>query len=187
MQQPYLETFICEKLLDMIELIPFQKIKVTEFVKFAGISRSSFYVYFDSVYSAVQKIEDDFIEGLTEDGHIILPQPSAHADESNMDPRLLSKVEYLHKNLRMIRILTGENGDPTFQVRMANRTWRLIHKQYAHKSHISEARRKMMCSYLCGGQLNLLRWYANHEEETSMYEMGILLEQLTLQTLSLME
>lgn len=40
---------------------------------------------------------------------------------------------------------------------------------------------------MCGGQLNLYRWYANHENEISIYEMGALLEKLTSKVLSLME
>lgn len=67
------EKLICEKLLDILEITPFQTIKVTEFVRFAGISRSCFYLYFDSIYSVVQKLEDDFIEGLTEENQVIIP------------------------------------------------------------------------------------------------------------------
>lgn len=191
MRQPYLETFICEKLLDMIELVPFQQIKVTEFVKFAGISRSAFYVYFDSIYSVIQKIEDDFMAGLIGESHFVFLRASDFFTSSenggNIDPNLLHNIEYIRKNLRMIRILTGENGDPAFEVRMANRTWRILHNHYAHKSHVNEAKKRLMCAYLCGGHLNLLRWYANHEDEISIYEMGTLLEELTMKLLSLME
>lgn len=185
-RQAVLENLICEKLLDMIETTPFQKIKVTEFVQFAGISRSSFYVYFDSIYSVVQKMEDDFIEGLTESNHMLPSHLLTHSSRS-IHPNTIVKVEYIRKNLRMIRILTGENGDPAFHVRMANRTWRIFKQQYAERSKLPDAEKKLICEYMCGGQLNLYRWYANHENEISIYEMGVLLEKLTAKVLSLME
>lgn len=185
-RQAVSEKLICDKFLDMIETTPFQKIKVTEFVQFAGISRSSFYVYFDSIYSVVQKMEDDFIEGLTEDNRMVLPRLSDYSSNV-IDPNTIVKVEYIRQNLRMIRILTGENGDPAFQARMANRTWRIFKKQYAGRSKLSEAQKKLICEYMCGGQLNLYRWYANHENEISIYEMGALLEKRTSKVLSLME
>ena len=180
------EKLICEKLLDILEITPFQTIKVTEFVRFAGISRSCFYLYFDSTYSVVQKLEDDFIEGLTEENQVIIPHFSDYSS-NRIDPRTIEKVEYIRQNIRTIRILTGENGDPSFQMRMANRTWRIFRKQFAHCTKLSESQKKLVCEYMCGGQMNLYRWYANNENEISIYEVGTLLEKLTSKILSLLE
>lgn len=185
-RQSVSEELICERLLDMIETVPFQKIKVTEFARFANISRSSFYVYFDSIYAVVQKIEDDFIEGLTNENCILLPRTSRRSLNA-IESSTIVKVEYIRKNLRMLCILTGKNGDPAFQARMANRTWRIFKQQYADKSKLSNEEKKLICEYMCGGQLNLYRWYANHENEISIYEMGALLENLTIKVLSLLE
>lgn len=185
-RQAVSERLIEEKLLDMMETTPFQKIKVTEFAAFAGISRSSFYVYFDSIYSVVQKMEDDFIDGLTEDSQTVLPRLSDYSS-NGIDPNTIVKVEYIRRNMRMIRILTSENGDPLFQARMTNRTWRIFKQQYAAQKKFSEAQKKLICEYMCGGQLNLYRWYVNHPDEVSVYEMGMLLERLTSKILSLLE
>ena len=184
-RQQVSEILIEEKLLDMMKTTPFQKIKVTEFVEFAGISRSSFYVYFDSIYSVIQKMEDDFISGLTDEDEMSVPISEGDYT-GGFDPKTIAKVEYIRNNLRMIQILTGENGDPLFQARMANRTWRIFRKRYANRSKLPESQQKLICEYMCGGQLNLYRWYANHAEETTIYEMGILLEKLTSRVLSLL-
>ena len=185
-RQPVSEKLIEEKLLDMMETTPFQKIRVTEFVAFAGISRSSFYVYFDSIYSVVQKMEDDFVDGLTEDSQTVLPRLSDYSS-NGINPNTIIKVEYIRQNMRMIRILTSENGDPLFQARMTNRTWRIFRQQYASQKKFSEAEKKLICEYMCGGQLNLYRWYVNHPDAISVYEMGSLLDKLTSKILSLLE
>ena len=184
-RQPVSETLICEKLLDMMETIPFQRIKVTEFVKYAGISRSAFYVYFDSIYAVVQKIEDDFISGLTVEDEVLFPDAKTYrADKPS--PHTIAKAEYIKKNLQLVRILTGKNGDPAFQARMANRSWRIFQKKTAGLTKLSDPEKKLLSEYMTGGQFNLYRWYATHESEISVYEMAILLERITAQVLQLL-
>jgi AcrR family transcriptional regulator len=57
------ETIIIEKFLELMRQKSCFKIKVTELIKLANISRSSFYDYFDSIYDVIQSIEDNFILG----------------------------------------------------------------------------------------------------------------------------
>ena len=185
-RQPALEALICEKLLDKIETTPFHRIKVTDFVKFAEISRSSFYMHFDSIYSVVQKIEDDFLSGLTDEDEA-LRQPIHDREATKPTPFTLMKVEYIRRNQRLLRILTGPNGDPAFQARMTNRIWRMFKKRYENCVKLTEPEKKLVCEYLCGGQLNFYRWYASHENEISVYDMGLLLDKLLNRILSMLE
>jgi AcrR family transcriptional regulator len=45
------EAYICAKFLDLVETKPFYTIKVKELAEYASISRSTFYLYFDSIYA----------------------------------------------------------------------------------------------------------------------------------------
>ena len=127
-------------------------------------------------------MEDDFVDGLSAEDETVVPMAS---DFSSMgiSPATIAKAEYIRTNLRMIRILTGDNGDPMFQARMANRTWRIFSQRFTG-AKVSEPEKKLICEYMSGGQLNLLRWYASHTDEMSVYEMAMLLEKLTARVLS---
>ena len=185
-KQSAIEQLICNKLLEMIETKPFQKIKVTEFVEFCGISRSSFYLYFDSIYAAVQKIEDDFIDGLTNEEDMS-GNDLKSSRKTAVNPATLKKAEYISNNIKVIKALTGPNGDPSFIARVSNRTWRIFKKRYENDTFHTETEKKEICEYMCGGQVNLFHWYVNHQEETSVYEFAIMLDRITSTVLTMVE
>ena len=54
-------------LIALMEEKPLDKIKVTELTQRAGISRSTFYSYYDSVYDVLQDIEDDFLSHIVDE------------------------------------------------------------------------------------------------------------------------
>lgn len=170
------EELICQKLIEMMETTPIYKIKVTNFVEFAGISRSSFYVYFDSIYAVLQKIEDDFFDGLSSEEYLLV-MDSYSGKAGTMNPVLIRKVEYLKNNIDLLRVLTGPNGDPSYQARLANRTWRLFKEK--HKNcKAPKAQMRLACEYMCGGQWNLYRYWTTHEDQLDVYEMADMLERL---------
>ena len=105
------ETLICEKLIEMMEDTSFFDIKVTDFVKFAGVSRSMFYLYFNSLYDVLQKIEDDFIDGLLSEKEVV--SSTKIKRDNKIDSTIIAKTEYIKKNKKILRVLTGKNGDPS--------------------------------------------------------------------------
>lgn len=171
------EDLICRKLIEMMETTPIHKIKVTNFVEFAGISRSSFYVYFDSIYSVLQKVEDDFFDGLLDEEYASV-MDGAPTERGRVNGIMIKKVEYLNRQRDLIRALTGPNGDPAFQARMVNRTWRIFQKKYANAG-ASREQLKMACEYMCGGQWSLYRYWITHEDDLDIYEMADMLERLS--------
>jgi len=173
------ESFICERLLDMMEDTQLHKIKVTEFVVFAEISRSTFYLYFNSIYDVIQKIEDDFIGGMIkEDEPVTLDFSSLKSTEPSAST--IAKAEYVRNNIRTLRILMGENGDPSFQPRVINRTRRLYQKHFANSKR-SDIEKQMIFEYLANGQWGLFKWWTLHKDTTSVYKMASMLEELSLQ------
>ena len=166
------EDYIAEKLVDMMEETPFQKIKVTNFVQFADISRSTFYMYFDSIYDVMQKIQDDFINNWVAEDELNLAalkriNKSWNA-EKQLDFMFKRSIEHLKKNLRLYRILCSRNGDPSFQSRLINRSRRVFLKLIREsKNNFTPAQEKMLSYYWAGGQWNIIQCWANNSDEIS--------------------
>lgn len=169
-----MEQFICQKLLDMMEERPYDRIKVTELVKYAGIGRSTFYSHFDSIYAVVQKIEDDFLVGL--------PDEITCTRETVNDRRTrLGYFNHLKDNKRVYRILNGPNRDPSFRIRLMNRTRRILltHVASPTKTPHEAAEQRILCEFLQGGYEHMITWWLEHADEFSAHEMVVLTETLS--------
>ncbi len=120
MAKKNVEDVICATFLDMAEKTSVFKIKVKDLCEQAEVNRNSFYVNFDSIYAVLQKIEDDFFDGLAEESSLAHPQKitRTYLQKTIMASVLVSR--YLDKNEKVCRILLGENGDMAFQIRLMN-------------------------------------------------------------------
>jgi len=164
-------TLICDTLIEMMETQPFEKIKVTELIKIAGIGRSTFYDHFDSIFAAIQFIEDNFMAGLLTEESI--------SNKLATDSEIFDGHKYIRDNMRIYRALCGPNGDPAFQARLTNRIKRL----YKRKLESLPSRRTytetcMISEYAAGGIWSLYKWWAFHEEEVSIVEVKKLTQEL---------
>lgn len=156
------EGSVCEALLDMLEETPFGKVTVTALAKRADVSRSAFYAHFDSIYGVAQKIEDDFIAGLD-----AAEDPSREELlERGQYALPLDKSGYLRRNLRVFRLLVGENGEPSFRYRVGNHVKQMT-ERLLDSAHIAleATERQLLVNYITGGQLAAVRWLATHEDE----------------------
>lgn len=169
-----MENMICEKLLDLMEKKPLYTIKVTEFVKYIGISRSTFYIYFDSIYSVVQTIEDTYMADLCAPEEWSFPQRvNAISDQAERLTR--SETRHLIRNIRTFRILSSPNGDPSFEAKIVQYIKRcvrcmLLAGQMPSDSQVNE---ELLVEYYVGGQWALLKYLVNHIDAISANEVII--------------
>lgn len=162
------EEYICSKLLEMIQTTPFTKLKVTEFTRFANISRSSFYNYFDSLDDVIQKLEDDLFDGLDDEHSIDILEI-----KSGNSPKLINALSFINERLETYRLLTSENGDPYFQIRLANRSSKILEK-WAKQSNtkLSESQLKMVIEHISGGRWQMYLWWANNPDKITLEEVA---------------
>lgn len=109
------EQLICSKLIEMMQKEPFYKIHVTDLVRELDIGRSTFYTYFDSIFSVLQKIEDDIFkhfEKKDDSIHQVITSPDKLTEYISM-----FSITTLKEDAFAISVLLGENGDPAFQAR----------------------------------------------------------------------
>jgi DNA-binding transcriptional ArsR family regulator len=165
---------ICEKLIEMMQQKPCFEIKVTELVKYANISRSSFYNHFNSIYDVVQKIEDDFMAGLPDEGLIFL----SGIKDGNYDA-LLSRLNYLKENISILRALLGPNGDPTFMSKLVYQTDKTLKKRSKQATiRLSDVEIKLIIENISGGTWQMYKWWVFHEDEISVEDLTKLIRKI---------
>lgn len=166
------EEAICDALLDLMEEQPLRTIKVTKLVERAGVSRSTFYAYFDCIEDVVQRIEDDYFEhGPSEE-----PPLTYTLD----DAQWRRYMQVMSQNLRTYGILTGPNGDPAFTARLEERD-RMLMEGSAPQSDSdrhSSVEREVVHEFVHGGKMRAARWWAEHSDEISTNDFSDIMAKL---------
>lgn len=159
------EAYICDKFLDLVENEPFYQIKVKQLVEYAGISRSTFYTYFDSIYDVVQKLEDDFLEGF-------YPEDIAFSVLIKNDlSKALEQIEYVKRHARTLRLLCGPNGDSGFIGRIERAIKKLAEHAFEEiDSSLAPHQREILAAYIAGGTLNATWTIARQGENYSVLD-----------------
>ena len=164
------EEIICAKFLEMLDSTPYTKIKASDLAKTAGISRSSFYFYFDSISAVLRHLEDEFVAGLPDDEAVIRSYIAHEHHGKSLAQSTTLAAEYWGKNLDVFRILSGPNGDPSFQQRLHVRTCRILDKFFG--ASVPNIRKQLLAEAMSAAQWAMYRWWANHPKEVTIEELA---------------
>lgn len=165
------EQQICETLIDLMEETPFSKIKVTELTRRAGVSRSTFYSYYDSIFDVVQAIEDDFL------CHIIDEKDVGTDNDMSV---VSANFSYVRDHLRVFQILLGPNGDPSFTARFGNRSKRILASiADDSRSDLTQTQLTILDEFSMAGKLRVFQWWAQHKNDVSVNEIIDMLDRVT--------
>lgn len=165
------EQQICETLIDIMEDTPLSKIKVTELTRQAGVSRSTFYNYYDSIFEVVQAIEDDFLS------HIVDEKDVGTDNDADV---VAANFSYVRDHLRVFQILLGPNGDPSFTARFGNRSKRILASIAGDsRSNLTETQLAILDEFAMAGKLRVFQWWAQHKNDVSVNEIIDMLDRVT--------
>ena len=180
----YTEVLICEKLIEMMQKKSYMDIKVTELVKYANISRSAFYVHFDSIFGVIQKIEDDFIANIMD-----RTATTVLTSDNKVSDSTVAILQYIKENLNIYRALCGPHGDPSFQPRLSSSfSERFAAKLSKHANRkLPKAQVRLIYENISGGRWSMYKWWAFHEDEVTVEEMAELCSRINSQLLSLLD
>jgi len=158
------EQLIQNTLLDMMENKSFFSVKVVELVEKAGISRGLFYVYFDSIYDVLQKIEDDYLEGLPGEQRVLNGvRDRAGEDEGGQGEFKRKSYQFAQDNMRVYRLLSGPNGDPSFYHKLKNRVIRITREAVGEgATKRDDNYKKLAAAFLAGGNVAVFDWWAHN-------------------------
>ncbi len=110
---------IADAYIALMQSKTYDRITVREIIDRAEITRSTFYAYFDDIYSLLEHIESSFLSGISFDysqtGH-------AKSDGENYPTAMVNNLSGLFNYCKLHRdtvlALTGEHGDPLFGPRI---------------------------------------------------------------------
>lgn len=165
-----IEEKVCDTLVDMMEEMPFDKIRVTALADRAGISRSSFYVHYQSTYDVLQQVEEMVIDEIITDTTV---------PANIRQKELVAITGRICRNIHYFEVLTGENGSPSFYARLAKRN-RSTLDQIAKElnSPASDIMLEAINEFTLAGKIRLLQWFAEKESVLSVNDMAAILGKL---------
>lgn len=118
---------------DLLETKEFDKIRVSDITRHMDIARSTFYAYFDDTYDVIEKLEDEFLDGMpgpdsSESGNPLQPLGDSGLEKkcSQID-WYFNWLDYVVEHKRLLAALTGPNGNPQFPHKLRSRVrelWR---------------------------------------------------------------
>lgn len=153
--------------LNMVKTMPVEDIKVKELVSLAGVSRSSFYVYYDSVWDVLQEIEEEFWNSAYN-----IKRPALEQNQpDNNDAVAHEIIDYLKEHSDVMEAMTAREGDAAYLS-----TWmKGIRQQIALWSGEApgsiSARTTLLTEFTAGGIQRMLSYWSSHRDEISEQEL----------------
>lgn len=146
---------IRRQVLEMLHSTHIHDIQVKAVTGALGISRSTFYLYYDSVYAVLQDIEDGYFAGLEAANAGFWNYPLREEYMSTPHPVLLNILHYLRENREISNTLRGPFGEPLFQVRAKKCLQQNLCPQALMQAYYPEDT-ELCVSYLMGGHLEVI-------------------------------
>lgn len=167
------------QLLTMMRKSSITSIKVSHLVDSLGICRSTFYLYYSSIYDVLQQIEDDFITefeaAFTKDRQRFTGNYDKYADIPL--PSMVAGLNYVKSSEPVFSVLWGRYGDKVFQRRVMNLIANQKSLHMVSKQKNPELEELHFAFILEGWKAVILSWLKN-TDSVSSEEMAMLLCQI---------
>ena len=166
------EQFICDKLMEVLKVKSYDKIKVSEFAAYAKISRSTFYFYYDSIDAVMDYMEDKFIGILADPANLAAGLASGMPKGQRAGIEVVQETcRKMYKYLSEFKVLSGPNGRPQFQRKLYARILQ-INTTYYGVANVPKHYLEVTSEFFAGAQWRIFRWWAEHDREVSASEMA---------------
>ena len=168
---------IQKQVLEALKTTGIHNIQVKALTDAIGISRSTFYIYYDSVYSVLQDIEDEYFKGLQAANATFWYYPLKQEYMSEPHPILLNVMKFLQENKDVSTTLRGPYGEVMFQLRCRKVLQQSLCPDALMKVYYPEDT-DLHISYIMGGHIEVLQSWLNSEEPAPAEEIAVKLYRL---------
>lgn len=151
----------------LLATTPVNKMKVSQVVKVAGVSRGSFYNHYESIYDLLEDVEFQLLDGIPKTSQI----QQVLRNKDIVREELIKKLAYIQENLTLIRLLTGKNGDPYFQYQL-DKFFRPFVQEFEQTKSSQPLKMILTNVALDGARMSIIRWWANHPTGASIEQMA---------------
>lgn len=152
-----------------METTDIPEISITSICREAGVSRSTFYRYFESVDDVVKQMEDELIASLRRVSRFDKSKTSSSPLFGNSTADII-RAEILYEHAPFIRVVTGIHGDPSFSKKAVNLIRENMAKTYG-TSIEGIPHSDFMMQFIMAGSFNLISYWLNEHPEISPEEM----------------
>ena len=153
---------IQKQVLEMLKTTDIHSIQVKALADAIGISRSTFYIYYDSAYSVLQDIEDEYFSGLQAANATFWYYPLKKEYMSEPHPILLNVLKFLEKHRDVSNTLRGPHGEVMFQLRCRKVLQQSLCPEPLMKVYYPEDT-DLRISYIMGGHIEVLQtWLSDN-------------------------
>ena len=151
---------------------PIEKITVRQVSELAGVTRSTFYAYYDSVYAVLEAIEDELQEGL---GTYFEQYSGGILERAALKPydSSVKWFEYCHEHREYLLILLGPSGDPSFEYKLRKRLKVDINRMMDEDGMLNDNLRKYVVEYVVGATLSLMYFWLENDDSLSAEEIAV--------------
>ena len=129
-------------------------ISIKEVIAEAGVSRSSFYRYFDSIRDVISKAEDRYLAEILESNQMSKMSMRVSKDGAIWDS-LVPQIMTVKKQRDFIIAVNGPFGDLDYQCRMRE-AYRAHYEEVFATQGLSEEEAELVVSYLYAGHREFL-------------------------------
>lgn len=163
---------IRRQVLESLKTTDIHNIQVKAITDAIGISRSTFYIYYDSVYSVLQEIEDEYFKGLQAANSTFWYYPLKQEYMSQPHPILLNVLEFIKEHREVSSTLRGPYGEVMFQLRCRKVLQQSLCPDALMKVYYPEDT-DLHISYIMGGHIEVLHSWLNCENPAPAEEIAV--------------
>lgn len=155
---------------------PLEKISMRQIADLAGVTRSTVYVYFDSVYDILEVIEQElqagfgtYFESYSDD----MKNSSGIETENTQiyEESMERWFAFCKENRNYLVILLGPNGDPSFEYKLRKKLKIDLNRMMDEDGMLNDHIRKYALEYLAGAIISLVRYWLECDDDVSVEEI----------------
>lgn len=164
---------IREELIEQLSSKSIESIKVKDISKKLGISRSTFYVYYDSIYSVLEELEEEYITEFRNINELFLHYPLSDKYFKEPHPLMVKTLEYMLKNSKLTLVLLGPYGDMTFKFKCKKLTQDFFFAKAVGEHYVSKTD-NLLKAFLINGHDGMINYWLSHSDETDVEQMAVI-------------
>ncbi len=157
---------------------PIEQISINQLMQTAGYHRSTFYLYFNSIYDVLSALEDDILDDIRQVADAVKNQTMPSPTED-----VLHFVAELYgKNSEYVIVLLGPKGDPAFAEKAKHALRPLVMSNIKNQTlplgTITPENEELIFEYISSTILNMIHFYLKSGNQTPLEEFIITIRTL---------
>ncbi len=169
---------IQKQLIELMKSQSIHTIKVNNLTNSLGIGRSTFYLYYNSIFSVLQDIEDEFFDELQTIATTFWSYPPNSHYLNEPHPIILKVMIFLKSKKDIGKVLWGPYGDHTFRIRCRKMIKNAFYPKHIFPPSENNSNTIYEAAFVIGGHLELVNCWMDNDCSLPPEELTLLIYKL---------